>query len=409
MTISRRLTTLAATLGAVLLVASGFVAADWPQWLGPERDGTSQETDWDARWGEGEPEVVWTAELGQGFSAVSVVDDRLYTMGNADGHDIVWCLDVKTGRPVWKRSYPCDKGSHPGPRSTPTVDRGLVFTMSRNADMYCLDARTGAVKWSKNLIKEHGVDPAPRGWGLACSPLVLGEAVVMDLGKVMAFDRTTGKLLWEVGDDKPSFSSPVAFTYGGKTYVTGFNTSGLIIVDVAAKKQVAEFGWTTDWDCNAPTPVVSGNKIFITSGYGHGCALLEFDGSSLEKVYENKTLAMHCGTPVLYEGHLYGISGQMGSNGRLVCMNLATGKPAWVQSRYRVGGGAILAGDKLIVFQDKGKLEVVEADPGTYKRLSSAEVVSGQTWTAPVLADGRIFVRNNRAGKLVCLDVRTDQ
>ncbi len=394
--------------GARLLCLAAFVfstsaaAADWPAWRGPNRDGISAESGWKIP--AGEPKVLWQQTIGIGFSSVSVAGAHVYAMGNADGNDVVWCLDADTGKPVWRHEYPCKEGSYPGTRMTPTVDGDMVFTLSREGHIYGLNAKTGAVVWSKHAKKDFGVKNEPAGWGLSCSPLVAGDLVIFDLGKVLAFKKTDGSLAWEAGGDAPGFASPVMFKLGGKEYLTSFNVSGLVIYDFAARKEAARHTWKTRYDVNAATPIVADNAIFISSGYDRGCTLLTFDGKSLKPVYEHKEMRNHVNNCVLVEGHLYGFDGQQGSNGALKCIELATGKVKWSQGGVKVGA-LMVAGGRIVAMLDGGDLLIAEASPGAFKQLARAKVLGGQCWTYPVLCGGRIYCRSNQQKELVCIDV----
>jgi outer membrane protein assembly factor BamB len=389
-------------LGMLTLAALTASAADWPVWRGPNGDGVSTESGWTVP--AGAPKVLWKQTVGIGFSSASVVGNRVYTMGNADGNDIVWCLDADTGKPVWSHKYPCKEGSYPGTRMTPTVDGDLVFTLSREGHLFCLAAKDGAVKWAKNVKKDFGVKNEPANWGLACSPLVVGDLLILDLGKVLALKKADGSLAWEAGKDVPGFGSPCKFAFGGKDYVTSFNASGLAIYELATQKEAARFEWKTKYDVNAVTPIVAGDKIFISSGYDRGCALLAFDGKSLKPVYENKAMRNHCNNCVLFKDYLYGIDGQHGSNGALKCMELATGKVAWTQSGVKPGG-LMIADGKIIAMLDGGELLIAEAAPGAFKELARAKVLNEQCWTYPVLSGGRIYCRSNKEKELLCIDV----
>jgi len=381
---------------------------DWPQWRGPNRDGISTETGWLTAWPEDGPKELWDAEVGEGYSGLSVANGRLYTLGNSEGlfkaSDTVWCLDAATGKVIWKHAYTSKAGSYPGPRATPTVDGDAVFVFSRHADLLCLGAADGRVRWQKNVREACSIPSEPNNWGLACSPLVVGDKLILDLGKVVALNKTTGEVLFTMGEDAPGFSSPVVFKHNDDEVVTSFNGFGLTLHSLTTRKIVGRFEWEAKWRANSLTPVVSGDALFISSGYGKGCALLRLTAEGLQPVYSNENLSSECQTPVLYEGHLYGVSGTQGRKGDLLCIELATGNVKWKQEGVRVGGGVIIADGKIIHMQDKGKLVVAEATPEAYRELASATVLKSYCWTPPVLANGRIYCRNSK-GAVVCLDV----
>jgi len=376
---------------------------DWPQWRGPNLDGVSTESSWASTWPQEGPKILWRAEVGVGFSSCSVADGRVYTMGNRDDTDTVWCFDAATGKVLWTHKYASPKGSYPGPRMTPTVDGDSVYTLGRWGDLYCLGAKDGKVRWYKNVAKEYGARQTKYKWGFACSPLVLGKLLILDLGKVLALEKESGKLVWSSGDDYAGYSSPAVMTFGGKKYVTSFNAYGFVLVDAAGGKELARYKWKTEWLVNAATPIPVGDKIFISSGYNHGCALLQVKGKELVPLYENKNMRNHCNSSVLYKGYLYGFDGQQGSRGRLVCLDFETGTVGWEKSGLRVGA-LMIAGGKIVAMLDKGDLLTAEASPDGYRELARAKVLKGKCWTYPVLSGGRIYCRSNVDGVLVCVD-----
>ena len=405
----------ARTLAVISIVtivfrAGAVHAADWPQWRGPNRDGISSETGWTAKWSEQPPKVAWRAEVGAGYPSVAVVGDRIYTSGNFEGlvkvKDTVFCLGVADGKKIWDYSYASDKGTFPGPRTTPTIDGELLFTMGRHGDLICLKAKDGTEVWKLNVRKEHGIKPEAREWGLSCSPLVVGNNIILDLGKVLALDKATGKLAFAMGDDAPAFSSSVLVQMNGKSYVTSLNAFGLVLYDLATRKEAGRHAWDAKWGATSVTPVVSDGLLFVSAGYGRGCGLFRLDADGLKEVYKNTEMNNEASTCVLYKGHLYGVSGDLGKKGRLKCLDFATGKVKWQGPEFkRVGGGVMIAGDKIIHMEGGGEIVILEATPDACKELSRALILKSRCWTMPVLANGRIYCRNTK-GNLVCLDVR---
>jgi len=388
---------------------SPAVGTDWPQWRGPNRDGLSAETDWQTTWPEKGPKRLWSKGVGDGYSGLSIAKGRLYTLGNKEGilkaSDTVWCLDAVTGKELWKHSYTSKPGSYPGPRTTPTVDGDVLFALGRHGDALCLGTQDGKVLWQRNVCDECAVKPEPNRWGLACSPLIVEDKLVLDLGKVLVMNKATGELLFAMGEDAPGFSSPVVFDHGGDQLVTSFNGFGLTLYSLKTRKAAGRFEWEAKWRANTLSPVVSGDTLFISSGYGKGCALLRLSAEGLQSVYRNENMSSECHTPVLYGGHLYGVSGTQGRKGELLCIELATGEVKWKHEGFRVGGGVLIAGGKIIHMEDKGQLVVAEASPEAYRELARAKVLESYCWTPPVLANGLIYCRNSK-GAVVCVDVR---
>jgi outer membrane protein assembly factor BamB len=342
--------------------------------------------------------------VGVGYSAVSVSDGRAYTMGSAGNQDVVWCLDAETGRELWKFSYPCAQGQYPGARATPTVAEGRVYTLSCAGHAYCLNAGTGAVVWARDLRAELRVQPP--GWGFAGSPLLIGDLVILNVGGAgVALKKDTGAVAWEHAQGNAGYASPVAFAMEGKPCVAIFTAAGLAGLDAASGKVLWTVPWKTAYDVNASDPLMSstGNKAFITSGYDTGCEMIEHSPAGARVLWRTKALAMHFATPLYVDGHFYGVSSNAGATGALRCVDVNTGAVVWSQPMPH--GSVIAAGGRLIILTERGDLICAEATPERYKELGKARVLDGTCWTAPVLANGRIYCRNDR-GRVICLDVR---
>lgn len=350
--------------------------------------------------------MLWDAAIGTGFSSMAVSAGKVYAMGNIDDNDFVYCLNAETGKEVWRRSYGEEKNPknyEGGPNATPTVADGKVYTLSKTGKAYCLDAESGEVIWDKDLGKEFGIKPTK--WGLSGSALVLGEMVVLNAGTLgIALNKDDGSLIWESGKGPGGYSTPVPYTFGGKEYVALFGEKIAGGVLAATGKKVWEYGWVTSYEVNAADPIISGDKVFISSGYGKGCALLKLGADGVTKIYESKDMKNQINSSVLWKGHVYGFSENVGGRGILTCLDYGTGEPKWTQKGF--GTGSLIIGDgKLIILGEKGKLALAEASPSGYKELASAAVLEGKCWTSPVLANGRIYARNAE-GHLVCLDVK---
>ena len=390
-----------AAVTLLLPAATGTYAADWPNWRGPNHNGISDEKGWAEAWLKEEPKVLWEKSVGVGFSSFAVVGDRAYTMGNKDGSDIVWCLDADTGEEIWQKSYPCPKdpaGGYSGPRATPAVDGKRVFTISHNGQVFCLDADSGEVIWNKNISKELNAD-IPK-WGLSGSLLTVGKLLILNLGTAgVAMDKGTGNIAWKSGSGMAGYATPVPFESGNQTYAAIFGEKTLEIVNPAIGKNICRYPWKTDCDVNAADPIISGDKIFISSDYDHGCALLQFNGENLKLLWQNKEMRNHFNSCVLWEGHLYGFD-----NAGFKCVDFATGTVKWSQRGFGRQSSLVIADGKMIIMEERGTLVVAEASPAGYKELTRKKALSGVCWTVPVLADGRIYCRNSE-GEVVCLKV----
>ena len=375
--------------------------SDWPRWRGPDADGISKDTHWNpAALKDAKP--VWKVNVGEGFSGVSVKGRHVFTMGFKAGKDIVCCLDAGTGAEVWKQSYVCGRGDqHFGPRCTPTLDGGFVYTLSREGHILCMKESDGSIVWQKNAMSDFQAKNLT--WGLTASPCVEGDLLVLNAGlHGLALNKKTGEKVWSSGAEVGSYAAPVFYTLGGKRCAAIFGEKAIYGVDVKTGQALWSHSWETSYNVNAADPIVSGNDIFFTSGYGRGCALLDIAGPNPRLIYENKILCGHFSTPVLMGGHLYGLTGNTG-NGDLVCMDFKTGALNW---KKNLGFGSLTAvGDRLIVLNEHGQLFIVEASPAGYKEVvSGPSGLGGVCWTAPVFCRGMIYCRD-KTGDLVALDV----
>ena len=396
----------------VAVVTTTFLlhAEDWPRWRGPDLNGISKETNWTAGWPREGPKQLWKADVGIGFSSVAVANGRAFTMGNRDERDTVYCFNAETGALVWKHTYPCildPRFYEGGTSATPTVDGERVYTISKRGDLFCFAAATGKIQWQKNLIKELGLQlPAndqDNWWGFAGSPLVRGDLLLLNAASDgIALNKSDGTIVWSNGKGLSGYSTPVPFKQNGKELIFLAAAESIVAVADQSGKVLWRYPWKTAYNVNAPDPIMSGDKVFISS-YRHGCALLQMKGDDVEKVYENRNINNHLNSCVLIDGFLYGIDGDAGYAGGLTCIEFQTGALKW--SEKSIGTGALMAaGNRLIVQGAKGELIIAEASAEGFKPLARAQVLGGKCWTVPVLSNGRIYCRNSK-GDLVCLDV----
>jgi outer membrane protein assembly factor BamB len=381
---------------SLVLLCLAATGADWPQWRGPERNGVSRETGW--QWPKAGPRRLWSAQVGEGFSAVAVWQGRLYTMGNRNGQDVVSCLNAGSGRVIWTHRYPCPVGDYGGPRATPTVHSGRVYTLSREGQAFCLDAGSGRPVWSKDLRRETRAE-TPK-WGFAGSPLVVGNRVIYNVGAAgTAVDRETGRVLWRSSPSTAGYASPIACTVGGRPCVALFVASGLVGVAPDTGRILFDHRWQTEYDVNAADPVFWGDTVFISSNYNQGGALLRLGRGRPQVLWQNRVMRNHANSSVLVGGHLYG-----NDENTLKCVDARTGQERW--RRRGIGkGGLIAAGGRLLVLTERGGLLLVQATAGRYTELAQANILGGTCWTAPTLANGLLYARNQE-GELVCMDLR---
>ncbi len=389
----------------VSFCCSSLRAADWPHWRGPDRNGISRETGWLDHWPANGPPVAWKAKVGAGFSSVAVASGRLYTMGHANDHDTVWCLDTATGKVLWQHAYPADLGDkyfEGGTTGTPTVEGDRVFTLSRWGDVFCFEATTGKIVWSKNVQQETGL-PVP-GWGFSGSPLVHEKLLVLNVGDAgLALDKDTGAIVWKSADTDSGYSTPLPVQRDGQWLALLGSGSSYVAVNLQTGAELWRVHWLTEFGVNAADPIVAGDRVFLSTGYGKGGALLQTGAAGPKTIWKTKALHTQMNPAVLLDGCLYGVDGDTTGTASLKCLDLATGAEKW--SWPGLGSGALMAADgKLIVLSARGELMVAPVSPAAFKPTARAQVLGGKCWTAPVLANGLIYCRNSR-GDLVAVDV----
>ena len=379
---------------------------DWPQWRGPNRDGVSRTARLQKTWPENGPKVVWRRPIGEGFSAISIVNSRAYTMYAIESSEFVASLNGDDGSEVWKcrigPTYMQTYGN--GPRSTPTVDGDRVYALGSSGDLLALEAASGRTIWHRNLRTEAGSKlPA---FGFTASPLVEGNTVLVEAGgandrALMAFDKMTGEVVWGSGRDPVGYSSPVAVNSQGFRQILFFTSAAVVSISPSGQPYWRH-EWPTEYGQHPATPVfIAPDRVFVSSGYGTGGAVLQIaptdSGLSVSEVWFSKEMKNHISTSVYYEGAIYGFDDAI-----FKCMDAETGAERWKTRGYGKGT-LILADGHLIVLGDAGKLAIVEANPDAHVQVASAQVLSDRCWTAPSLAAGRLYLRN--MVEIVCLDL----
>ena len=392
-----------------LLTAIATQAADWPRWRGPDMNGISKETAGSAKALAGEPKILWRAKIGMGFASFAVADGRVYTTGNAADTDTLFCFDAETGRELWKHGYPeplDPKYYDGGTSATPTVDGDTVYQLSRKGQLLALETKTGKIRWQKNLAKEVGAE-IPM-WGFASSPFVHGDLLVLNVGQHgTALNKKDGKIVWQTGRDASGYGTPVPFEVAGKKGLAIFAAKELAAVDTLTGKLQWSYPWKTEYDVNAADPIFSGTKVFLSSGYGTGGGLIDLSSGRPKEAWANKNMHNMFNSSILINGHLYGITGEAGKSGDsgLACVELATGKLKWLEKSLMFGALTATT-DKLIAIGEKGELIIAEVNPDKFVATSRAQVLGGRCWTSPVLANGRIYLRNAK-GDMICVDVKS--
>lgn len=410
---SRRLALLLVLLSLLITVGS-LLADDWPQWRGPRRDGISVETGLMKQWPSNGPPGLWVAHgLGRGYSSLSLVGNRIYTMGDGQDSSYVHALDdANKGKILWSTRVGKPGGDYPGTRSTPTVDGDHLYALGQWGDLVCLRTADGKEVWRKALKEDLG-GRMMSGWGYSESVLVDGDQVVCTPGgtngTLAALNKKTGEVLWRSKDlkDRAAYSSIISAEIGGvRQYIqfTDASVAGVAAADGKLLWRAPRRGSTAV----IPTPIYKDNHVFVTSGYGVGCNLFRIaaDGGKFAatEVYANKDFVNHHGGVVLVGDHLYGHSDSRG----WVCMEFKTGNVLWAKSG--VGKGSVTVADGRLICRSEGKeghIALVEASPDGYKelgRFAQPERSNRQSWPHPVVANGKLYIRDQDA--LICFGLK---
>jgi outer membrane protein assembly factor BamB len=411
---------------AVAILAAGAAcAADWPQYRGPNVDGSTPEKILTA-WPKEGPRVLWKAPLGESFGSFAVAGDKAFIFIERKGDEVCVALDANTGKELW--SYAVgktifEKQGGTGPRTTPTVDGGRVYVLGTYLRLVCLNAADGKVVWQHDLAKEYGGDMQVQtggisSWGSACSPLLDGNLVFVNGGgkdqTLLAFDKTTGAVVWKGENELLTHATPVACTIHGERQVIFLCKSGLVSAAAATGKVLWRYPFKFSVS-TASTPIAHKDIVYVSAGYNVGteAARIAKNGEqwTATKLWRQEhPFGNHWTTPVCRDGYLYGIYGFKdyakpgGKGAPLKCVELETGKEMWSLPGIGSGGGTILVGGTHILAQsDAGDLVLVEADPQACKEVARFSPLGGKCWTMAVVSGGRIYARNTTQG--VCLDV----
>jgi outer membrane protein assembly factor BamB len=393
-------------------VAPPAPGADWPQFRGPSRDGTSTEKGLLAAWPEKGPPLLWDREVGEGYSGPVVAGDRLILFHRVDDKEVVQCLDAASGKEGWKYSYATaykdDFRKGDGPRSTPVIAGKRVYTLGAAGMLTCLDLESGKKVWARPLHEDYRVNK--NFFGVGTTPLVEGGLVLVNVGArgagIVAFASDTGKAVWKATDQGASYASPVAATMGGVRHALFFTRDGVVSLDPKSGKVRFQKRWRARFaaSVNAATPVVVEDHVFVTASYDTGALLLKVGKDSAREVWSNdESLSSHYETSVYHNGFLYGCDGRQESGARLRCVDFKTGKVRWTKEGFGCGS-MILADGKLIILSEAGELVLVEPSPAAYREKARSAVLNGPCRAPIALANGRLYLRDHK--KLICLTLK---
>ena len=393
-------------------ILAGAAAFDWPQFLGPDRNGTYGGPPLSETWGTSGPKVVWRKQVGQGFAGPVVVQGHVLLFHRVGKEEVLESLDAKTGMSTWRYGYPTtyrdDFGFDEGPRAVPVVANGVVYTFGAQGQLHAVDLAKGTRIWSDDTMKRFNVPKA--FFGAGGSPLVEGGRVIANIGGdgagVVAFDAKNGNLLWKATEDDASYSSGVAATIGGKRTAVFLTRDNLLGLDPATGAIQFQRRWRARIaaSVNAATPLVIGDLIFVSAEYGPGAGVLRVEGSKLIDVWtSDDTLSNHYATSVYRDGYLYGYHGRQEYGPSFRAVEFKTGTVKWSEDQFRAGS-VLLAGDKLLIIREAGEMILATASPQAFRPIARAQILNGVVRPYPALADGFLYVRNENT--FVCLDLR---
>ena len=398
------------------LCCNNAEAGDWPQFLGPNRNGLSKETGLLKAWPASGLKMVWRVTGGAGMSGIAVSDGKLATIVQRGGKQRVLLLDAKTGNTVWDSpvatAYRNSMGQ--GSRATPTIDNGTIYVFTGEGILAALNMADGKISWQHDVVSEMGGKTAD--YGMASSPLIVGKLVGVPAGApgatVVAYEKSTGKLAWKSGNDKAGYSSASLLTVGGRKQIVAFTGKSAWGLHPISGNRLWRFPYETDFDCNIATPLAWKGKVFISAGENHGSSLLTlkpagttFDvETEWESTGRSSVLRNEWQTSILLGDYLYGMDnvGGAGPITHLTCVSIADGKRVWQQRRF--GKGNMIAADgKLFISTLDGELAIVAASPKAFREIGREKVLRS-TRQAPALSDGLLYLRDDQ--KILCLDVR---
>lgn len=389
---------------AAVTLAAVAQAADWPRFHGPDGTGIAPDTGINKNWAQRPPQALWQVPMSDdGYAGPSAADGKVFIIDHQGQQDVVRALDFATGKDVWAFRYDDPGGPNYGyARSTPCFDEGKLYTLGRAGQLLCLNAADGRVLWAKSLARDFG-GQIPT-WQYAMSPIIDGDRVVVVPGgrnaTVAVLDKQTGNTIWAGGGSFPAgYAAPAVATINDVKQYVVFAGTALIGARADNGQLLWQVPWATQHGVNAALPIIDGNFVFATSGYGFGCGVVEVTAAGAQAVWGAKTMQAHFSSPIYYKQHIFGTT----DPGDLVCLEGQEGKALWRQRGFEKGGIVIV--DDVIIALDgaDGNLVMAAAATDAYRELGRLRPLGGQSWTAPIVADGKLILRNKST--LACLDL----
>lgn len=398
-----------------LVCSTTTLAGDWPQLLGPQRNGHALGESLATQWSAEGPKKVWSVDLGSGFSGPAVVGNQVVMFHRVDAKERIESFDVRNGKSNWSVAFEATyRGSinpDSGPRCVPLIHAGRVYVFGAAGDLHCVELKSGAKQWSRSLYED--VDGDEGYFGAGSTPIIIGDQLLVNAGGrnagIVAISLKTGKTIWQATREGASYSSPTLATLDGQDYavfVTRLNAVGLDPQngDVRFSFPFGRRGPTV----NAATPLVFDNYLFISSSYGIGASLSDLRTPEPKPIWANDTSmsSQYC-TAVFQGGYLYGTHGREdGQAAELRCIEAKSGKIQWSEQGFGVAH-TILADKLMLLLNVEGQLSLVKAQPTSYAKLAEATISQGVTRAIPALSNGKLFLRNNigNSGSLHCFAV----
>jgi outer membrane protein assembly factor BamB len=402
---------LACTLAAA--PATPLHAGDWPQILGPHRDGVAEGEKLAATWPSDGPPTVWERRVGQGYAGVAVADGQVVLFHREKNEEVVECLAAADGSRRWRKAFPTQYAGtiadDNGPRCVPLIHDDAVYLFGVQGDLHCLARKDGAVRWSRAAYREF--DASEGFFGAGSTPIVEGDKLLVNVGGkragLVAFDLMTGEPVWQGTDEDASYSSPAATTIDGQRTVIFVARYNVVAVDPADGSVRFSFPFGKRGPTvNAATPLVFDGLLFVSANYGVGAVLARLGPSGADELWaSNDVLSSQYTTAVYHDGHLYGIDGgeSIGTGTRLRCIDPLRQRVLWGEEDF--GNGTLLVADgKLLALTTDGRLRLIEPSAEKLQVLAEAQVLRSTTRALPALSDGRLWVRDEQT--LKCLDLR---
>ena len=400
------------------------VAGDWPQILGPTRNGVAQKESIASSWSDGKPKAVWEKEVGQGFAGVSVVNGVAVLFHRVGNEEIAEGLNAKTGEKLWLASSPTEYqpsyNPDAGPRAAPVIHDGNVYLYGARGGLSCIQLADGKKVWQRDTYADFSSkrpsrgEPAEGYFGFASSPIVEGDKLLLNVGGssknagIVAFDRKTGKTLWTATDERASYSSPVATTIDGQRHVVFATRLKVVSVDPANGRVLFEFPFgELGPSATGASPVILGNSVFITGSYRFGAVLARAGRSGALEVWSSdEILSSQYTTSIAHNKLLFGVHGrQDAAAAELRCVDPLTRQVIWKESGFGYAT-MILADDKLLIMKTDGELVLAAANTKQYRELARANLFDDEATTRalPSLSDGLFYVRDGKT--LKCFDLK---